>query len=93
MCAAIATLPAGVQDEILDYMTEQAARVEAARASLREHQPRVLGAAKEAVEQVARRMPLTASTVGIGWLLMAIVNAWLSGLFTLGGGSHFIMGL
>jgi hypothetical protein len=25
--------------------------------------------------------------------MMAVLNAWLSGLFTLGGGAHFIMGM
>lgn len=81
MCEGAMTLPHEVRIELLDYLTEQAARAEAARAALREHQPRILGEVAEYVAEAARRMPLTASLVGIGWIMSAIINAWLSGLF------------
>lgn len=85
ICRGAMMLPADVQSELLDYVTEQAARVEAARALLRENQPRILGEAREAAEMareaVARRMPMTASAIGVGWVLMAILNAWAAGYF------------
>lgn len=83
ICKGAMTLPEDVRFEVLEYVTEQAVRVEAARAALREHQPRILGEVAGYVEEkaAAGRMPLAASLVGLGWVMSAIVQAWLSGHF------------
>jgi hypothetical protein len=37
-----------------------------------------------------RRAPMTAALVGVGWVMMALLNAWLAGLFYTRDSTHFI---
>lgn len=87
-------MPPAVRDSFIEFVTEEAEETERARWALRSEQIRILGEAAEragalwedsAVGEVVRRvrrdLPMTASLVGVGAVMGALVHAWLSGLF------------
>ena len=86
---AVMSLPPEGQDAFFSHLDAEVERAESARRHARSQEVRIIGVVPddadgttgEADRRFYHKMPLTATFAAVGWVMMALLNAWHAGYF------------